>query len=1264
MRLFFTFFTFFFSYLLSAQITDPTPYCPNDYQTAANAAQPHLSEVLLGDINQASLQEGYLFYNTSLTALETGTDYALQFTIVGPTAQAVAAWIDYNSDEIFDENEKIGELVDVGNLEGVQQFDFTIPTDAVINQTRLRLRVVEHDVVFIDSASTTVEPCQVQVAMDGDGNPVIEDYDIGETEDYVVWIQDPALGEDTLVTVSSENDINLIDVNAGTLQMFAQTNPFTEPVTWSVTNGTGLASIDANGLLTAIADGEVSVVATATLGGVETEGTMTIQISNQTPVFELEPAGLTEAFVCQGTVSQFEINVDVNESFTGSVDFSVSGAPAGLFINILPNSITSDAVVVLELNNVSASTTTATLECIATANGYDYQDTLYFDLSTFNSLPFIPLMISPIDDVINQPLFTTLDWHNTLRAATYDIEIATDEDFTTVVHAASELLDSEYQAIFLASYATDYYWRVRAVNPCGVSGWSVVRHYSTVPFLATEGCTDPEALNYNAAATLEDGSCNYTIEGCTDPDALNYNTEAVVDDGSCFSQYIHMNIDEVEDTTFNFSFNHVIGAIAYVNWNFGDGSPIEHGETQSHHYGENGIYPIEAQVYSIPLEVLFYVRDTIVVEAWGCTDPYSINFDIPAVYDDGSCEAFVFGCTNPLSPNYNPLANTDDGTCIAVVEGCTDPAAFNYNPSANYDDGSCIDVVLGCTDEEALNYNSAANTDDGSCIAQVLGCMDVDAYNYNPDANVDDGSCEDVVLGCIDDEALNFDPAANTDDGSCEFDAPNDEAWDVFPTSENHTILVLSTLDVSEINPPLEVGDYLGVFYSEGFDEWCGGKMAWTGSNAILTAYGSEDFVDNGFQVGEPLRWKIWRQADNSTTPLEAEYDLTQTHAGQYADDGISAVTKLAIGTSQMINLDAGWNFISTNVNPVFPAMDSVFSTVSDDLFLAKDETGAVYWPSVGVNSIGNHSIGEAYKVNMNADAVLEVKGAVLSPENHPITLPSGWSYLGYVRQVSADISAVLTSVSSAMFLIKNLDGDVYWPGFGINNIGNMEVGHGYQINMQSDEILTFPSNSVVLPVLKQSKAQPTEHYTSIKQTSEHMHLALPLELLETELAYGDELAVYIGETLVGAAKFANQNLVLTIYGQTDLEEQILRFELWQEETEKPLVLHLETTEKQVLNYQKDAAYRVSKLVKLPISDVLSPELFSATTTQLMYLGSPHAASEPLAYRVIDNTGRQVFESTLDLKAGSIDLPTLPTGHYIIQLISSTQAVSVKWLKQ
>ena len=55
------------------------------------------------------------------------------------------------------------------------------------------------------------------------------------------------------------------------------------------------------------------------------------------------------------------------------------------------------------------------------------------------------------------------------------------------------------------------------------------QHHLYTPIV--EGCTNPSAMNYNPAATVDDGSC--LILGCMDSLATNYNPEATLDDGSC-----------------------------------------------------------------------------------------------------------------------------------------------------------------------------------------------------------------------------------------------------------------------------------------------------------------------------------------------------------------------------------------------------------------------------------------------------------------------------------------------------------------------------------------------------------------------------------------------------------------------------------------------------------------------------------------------------------------------------------------------------------
>lgn len=48
-----------------------------------------------------------------------------------------------------------------------------------------------------------------------------------------------------------------------------------------------------------------------------------------------------------------------------------------------------------------------------------------------------------------------------------------------------------------------------------------------------QGCTNPFACNFNAAALGDDGSCDFTCYGCIYEEASNYTMLATIDDGSC-----------------------------------------------------------------------------------------------------------------------------------------------------------------------------------------------------------------------------------------------------------------------------------------------------------------------------------------------------------------------------------------------------------------------------------------------------------------------------------------------------------------------------------------------------------------------------------------------------------------------------------------------------------------------------------------------------------------------------------------------------------
>ena len=263
--------------------------------------------------------------------------------------------------------------------------------------------------------------------------------------------------------------------------------------------------------------------------------------------------------------------------------------------------------------------------------------------------------------------------------------------------------------------------------------------------LEIAGCTNPLSINFNPAATDDDGTCVGIVYGCTDSTMYNYSLTANTDDGSCIP-YIYgctdptmFNYDVTANTNDGSCIPVIIGCMDNTMWNYDPTANTSSGNC-------------------IPF-------------IYGCMDSTAFNYDPLANTDNGTCQSIVYGCTDPSALNYDPLANTDDFSCILPIYGCTDSTMWNYNPLANVDNGSCEPFVYGCNDPVALNYNPLANTSDNTC-CYISGCTDPTALNYDPAACFDDNSCIEIVSGCTDVAAYNYNPLANvTDSTACLYDA-------------------------------------------------------------------------------------------------------------------------------------------------------------------------------------------------------------------------------------------------------------------------------------------------------------------------------------------------------------------------------------------------------------------------------------------------------------------------------------------------------------
>lgn len=222
---------------------------------------------------------------------------------------------------------------------------------------------------------------------------------------------------------------------------------------------------------------------------------------------------------------------------------------------------------------------------------------------------------------------------------------------------------------------------------------------------AVFGCTDEGAVNYNSAATDDDGSC-YFNPGCDDAAAQNYDAAADANDGSC--QYlVTLRVNMANETVSSMGV-HVAGS--FQGW--------DPAATPLALLGY-GVYEIQLVVANGTYEYKFVNGNT-----WGSDESVSGcgNGGNRVLVVDGAnvnTEAFCFfsceacsGCTDPYSAEFHPFAGSDDGSCATpIVSGCTYVAASNYNPAANAEDGSCqFDSVNPCPAD--LDGNGSIGTPD------------------------------------------------------------------------------------------------------------------------------------------------------------------------------------------------------------------------------------------------------------------------------------------------------------------------------------------------------------------------------------------------------------------------------------------------------------------------------------------------------------------------------------------------------------------------
>jgi hypothetical protein len=94
--------------------------------------------------------------------------------------------------------------------------------------------------------------------------------------------------------------------------------------------------------------------------------------------------------------------------------------------------------------------------------------------------PSAPTLASPSNGETGVSTTPTLSWNSTTGADSYNLQLTTQENFTTPLINASGILTTSYSVVNALAKSTEFQWRVQAANSGGTSSWTPIWAFTTL----------------------------------------------------------------------------------------------------------------------------------------------------------------------------------------------------------------------------------------------------------------------------------------------------------------------------------------------------------------------------------------------------------------------------------------------------------------------------------------------------------------------------------------------------------------------------------------------------------------------------------------------------------------------------------------------------------------------------------------------------------------------------------------------------------------
>ena len=194
----------------------------------------------------------------------------------------------------------------------------------------------------------------------------------------------------------------------------------------------------------------------------------------------------------------YETYLDFDEEVT----FSVANAPEDLTVSFTPNTLTAgnSSVDLLFENTENVPEGSYPIQVIATSASITKQINL--NLNIYDTDFPLVVMTAPTDGFVDASAIEPLQWVESRSHSSFEVQIATDDDFTNIVDMAVVSTNS-YTPTNLQNETT-YFWRVKPQNICGEGTYNVPFSFTTVQVSCDSKATRdlPQTISPSGTPTI------------------------------------------------------------------------------------------------------------------------------------------------------------------------------------------------------------------------------------------------------------------------------------------------------------------------------------------------------------------------------------------------------------------------------------------------------------------------------------------------------------------------------------------------------------------------------------------------------------------------------------------------------------------------------------------------------------------------------------------------------------------------------------------